>query len=318
MEGETQSSSIKIYGTGHEDRRNDMESILDWGINVIIWLQQFSPALDLPFKAFTFMGDQPFFMLLLPFVYWCVSRHMGARLAILFLFSTYLNAVAKVLAAQPRPYQYDPRVLLLHKASGGGFPSGHTQNAVVVWGYMASHLRRMGPWILAGCLMLLIPLSRLYLGVHFPIDLLGGYLLGATLLLLYLRLEPVVEAWLKNKGMACQLGAGFLVPLLMVLLVPNNAKYGVITGATLMGMGVGFAFERRWVRFDSGGMWWKRVLRFVVGVPVLFALWLGLRTAFYGLEPEQIYNFLRYALLGLWLGLGAPWLFVTLKLAEEG
>jgi membrane-associated phospholipid phosphatase len=295
-----------------------MESILDWGIIVVIWLQQFSPALDLPFKAFTFMGDQPFFMLLLPLVYWCVNRRIGARLTILFLFSAYLNTVAKVLAAQPRPYQYDPRVLPLHKASGGGFPSGHTQNAVVVWGYLASHFRRRGPWTLAGCLMLLIPLSRLYLGVHFPIDLLGGYLLGAALLLLYLRLEPVVEAWLKKKGLAWQLGAGFLVPILMVLLVPNNGKYGVITGATLMGMGVGFAFERRWVRFASGGMWWKRVLRFGVGVPVLFALWLGLRTAFYGLEPEQIYNFLRYALVGLWSGLGAPWLFVTLKLAEEG
>ena len=295
-----------------------MESILDWGIIVVIWLQQLSPALDLPFKAFTFMGDQPFFMLLLPLVYWCVNRRLGARLTVLFLFSSYLNTVAKGLAAQPRPYQYDPRVLPLHKASGGGFPSGHTQNAVVVWGYLASHFRGMGPWTLAGCLMLLIPLSRLYLGVHFPIDLLGGYLLGAALLLLYLRLEPVAEAWLKKKGLAWQLGAGVFVPLLMVLLVPNNIKYGVITAATLMGMGVGFAFERRWVHFHSGGMWWKRGLRFFVGVPILFALWLGLRTLFDGLEPEQIYNFLRYALIGLWSGLGAPWLFVTLKLAEEG
>ena len=294
-----------------------MESILDRGISIVIWLQQFSPALDLPFKALTFMGDQPFFMLLLPLVYWCVNRRVGARLTILFLFSAYLNTVAKVLAAQPRPYQYDPRVLPLHKASGGGFPSGHAQNAVVVWGYLASRFRRMGLWTLAGCLMLLIPLSRLYLGVHFPIDLLGGYLLGAALLLLYLRLEPVAEAWLKKKGLAWQLCAGLLVPLFMVLLVPNTGKHGVITGATLMGMGVGFAFERRWVRFDSGGMWWKRILRFVVGVTVLFGLWLGLRTAFYGLEPGQIYNFLRYTLLGLWSGLGAPWLFVTLKLAEE-
>ncbi len=294
-----------------------MVSILDWGISVIIWFQQFSPALDLPFKAFTFMGDQPFFMLLLPLVYWCLNRRLGARLTILFLFSAYLNTVAKVFAAQPRPYQYDPRVLPLYKAGGGGFPSGHTQNTVVVWGYLASHFRRVGPWTLAGCLMLLIPLSRLYLGVHFPTDLLGGYLLGAALLLLYLRLEPVVEAWLTQKGLGWQLGAALLVSLLLVLLVPGNGKQGVIIGATLMGMGVGFAFECRWVRFDSGGVWWKRVLRFLVGVPVLFTLWLGLRTAFYGLEPEQSYNFFRYLLLGLWSGLGAPWLFVRLHLAER-
>lgn len=295
-----------------------MENILDWGIRVVIWFQQFSPALDVPFKAITFMGDQPFFMLLLPLVYWCLNRRVGARLTILFLFSAYLNTVAKVLVAQPRPYQYDPGVLQLYKAAGGGFPSGHTQNAVVVWGYLASHLRRVGPWILAGCLMLLIPLSRLYLGVHFPTDLLGGYLLGAALLLLYLWLEPIVEAWLTKKGLAWQLCAGLLVPLLLMPLVPGNGKYGVIIGGTLMGTGVGFALERRLVRFESGGLWWKRVLRFFIGVPVVFTLWLGLRTAFYGLEPEQIYRFVRYALMGLWSGLGAPYLFLRLKLADRG
>jgi membrane-associated phospholipid phosphatase len=294
-----------------------MECILDLGISVVIWLQQFSPALDLPFKVFTFMGDQPFFMLLLPLVYWCLNRRLGARLSILFLFSAYLNTVAKVLAAQPRPYQYDSRVLLLHKAGGGGFPSGHTQNAVVVWGYLASHFQRVGPRVVAGCLMLLIPLSRLYLGVHFPTDLLGGYVLGAALLLLYLRLEPVAEAWLKQKGLAWQFCAALLVPLLLVLLVPDNGKHGVIIGATLMGMGVGFTLERRWVRFESAGLWWKRLLRFLIGAPVLFTLWLGLRAAFYGLEPEQIYRFVRYASMGLWSGLGAPWLFVRLKLADR-
>ncbi|NNG07768.1 MAG: phosphatase PAP2 family protein, partial [Desulfobacteraceae bacterium] len=245
-----------------------MESILDWGLEVIIWLQRFSPTLDLPFKAITFMGDQPFFMLLLPLVYWCLNRRAGARLTILFLFSAYINTVAKILAAQPRPYQYDPQVLQLHKAGGGGFPSGHTQNGVVVWGYLASQFSRVGPWILAGLLMLLIPLSRLYLGVHFPTDLLGGYLLGGVLLLLYLWLEPRVEAWLTTKGLAGQLCAGILVPLLLVLLVPSAGKYGVITAATLMGMGVGFALERRWVRFESEAIWWKQVLRFLIGVPV--------------------------------------------------
>ena len=294
-----------------------MESIQDWGISIIIWFQQFSPALDLPFKAFTFMGDQPFFMLLLPLIYWCLNRRLGARLTILFLFSAYLNTVVKVFAAQPRPYQVDPRVIPLYKAGGGGFPSGHTQNAVVVWGYLANHFRRAGPWAIAGCLMLVIPLSRLYLGVHFPTDLLGGYLLGAALLLLYLRLEPVVEAWLAQKGLGWQLCAGIFIPLFLLLLLPGNGKHGVITGATLMGMGAGFAIERRWVRFESGGLWWKRVLRFLIGVPVLFTFWLGLRTALNGFEPEQFYRVIRYILMGLWSSLGAPWLFVRLKLADR-
>ena len=170
-----------------------MEPILDWGIEVVLWFQQFSPALDLPFKLLTFMGQEEFFLLLLPLLYWCLDRRTGARLVVLFLFSSYLNAVIKILGAQPRPLDYAPdRVQPLWEQGGYGFPSNHTQSAVVVWGYLAAQFRRTWLWVVAGLLMVLIPLSRVYLGVHFPTDLLGGYVLGAIVLLLYLRLEPRV------------------------------------------------------------------------------------------------------------------------------
>ncbi|HIE39110.1 MAG TPA: phosphatase PAP2 family protein, partial [Anaerolineae bacterium] len=174
-----------------------MEGILDWGVEVILWCQRFSPALDLPFRLFTFMGEETFFLLLLPILYWCLDRRTGARLTVLFLFSAYINAVAKVVAGQPRPLDYAPnRVRPLWDTGGYGLPSGHTQSAVVVWGYLASQLRRAWLWVVAGLLMVFIPLSRVYLGVHFPTDLLCGYILGAVLLLLYLWLEPGAEMWL--------------------------------------------------------------------------------------------------------------------------
>ena len=83
-----------------------MEGILNWGIEVVLWFQQFSPTLDLPFKALTFMGDEAFYLLLMPLVYWSIDRRTGARLIILLLSSVYLNAVAKVIADQPRPFNY--------------------------------------------------------------------------------------------------------------------------------------------------------------------------------------------------------------------
>ena len=132
-----------------------MEDALNWGVGVVLWSQQFSPALDLPFKILTSMGGEVFFMLILPLIYWCVDRRSGIRLTILFLLSSYLNLAAKVLADQPRPFQYDHRVQQLYKAGGGGFPSGHTQNAVVVWGYLALQFRRRRLWIVAGFLMVL-------------------------------------------------------------------------------------------------------------------------------------------------------------------
>ena len=292
-----------------------MERTFDWGVEVILWFQQVSPAMDLPFKVFTFMGNEAFFMLLMPLFYWCLNRSTGIRLTILFLFSAYVNAVAKVLVAQPRPFQYDPRVQQLVRAGGGGLPSGHTQGAVVVWGYIAARSRRTWLWIVAIALMVFIPLSRIYLGVHFPTDLLGGYVLGTALLLIYLRLERNVGAWLKKKGLRWQLGASLALPVLLVLLLPTGTKYGITACAMMMGGGVGFVLESHWVRFESGGIFWKQVLRFLLGGVVLFSLWLGLRVAFSGLEPEPLYRFFRYTIMGLWVGLGAPWCFVKLQLA---
>jgi membrane-associated phospholipid phosphatase len=291
-----------------------MDGSLDWGLQVVLWLQQFSPALDLPFKFFSLLGEEIFFLLLLPGLYWCVDRRIGARVTLLFLLSTYLNFVAKTLVEQPRPFEYDSRVRRLGEAPGGGLPSGHAQNAVVVWGYLAVQFRRSWLWCLAGLLIVFISLSRLYLGLHFPTDLLGGYLLGAALLLLYVWLEPGVESWLKKQGLVWQLGLALFIPLLLVFLLPTEE--GVTTSAVMLGMGLGLALERRWLGFETGGSGWLRVLRFLLGAGVMVGLWLGLRLVFAGLEPNYLFRFIRYALMGLWGAFGAPWLFVRVGLAE--
>lgn len=293
-----------------------MDSSLAWGIQVILWFQQFSPTLDLPFIALTLLGEERFFLLFLPFLYWCVDRRTGMQVALLFLLSTSLNAVAKTLAGQPRPFQYDPRVRQLVEAPDGGLPSGHAQNALVVWGYLALQFRRAWLWVLAVVLIVLISLSRVYLGVHFPTDILGGYLLGAVLLLAYLWLEPGLETWLKQKGLAWQLGLTLTLPWLLIFLFPTED--GVSTGAALLGLGVGFTLERRWVGFETRGLWWQRTLRFIVGAAVMVGLWLGLKMAFSSLEPAFLFRFIRYGLMGLWGALGAPWVFVRLGWAETG
>jgi membrane-associated phospholipid phosphatase len=292
-----------------------MQSILDWGANVVLWFQQFHPVLDLPFKGFTLLGEEEFFMLLLPLVYWCLDRRTGARLAVVFLFSAWSNAVAKVLAAQPRPFQYDSRVLQLFDVTGGGLPSGHTQNTVVIWGYLAAQFRRPWLWIVAAALMIFVPLSRIYLGLHFPTDLLGGYILGAGLLLIYLKLEPVVEAWLARRRLAWQIGLAVLVPALLLLIFPTSDESAVTGAAMLLGMGVGIPLERRRVGFEAAGPWPKRLLRLALGVAVLFALRFGLKAAFDGLDPEPAFRFVRYSIIGLFAALIAPWAFVRMRLA---
>ncbi len=293
-----------------------MKPFLDWGIEVVVWFQQFGPTLDLPFKSLTFLGNLEFFLVLMPFIYWCVDRRMGARLLVLFLISAYVNAMAKVVADQPRPFQYDARVQPLVHAGGGGMPSGHTQGAVVVWGYLASQIRSGKIWIIAGFLMIAIPISRLYLGVHFPTDLLGGYFGGALLLVLYLRFAPKVETWLVAKGFIWQIAMAVILPSLLFLFSPQGSRHALSACGALMGFLAGIALERRWIRFCSDGSFLKRAMRFAVGLSVLLGIWLGLRFAFSGLEPLSLFRAFRYASVGLWGALGAPWLFVRLRLAK--
>jgi len=232
------------------------------------------------------------------------------------LFSAYLNEVAKLLADQPRPFNYDPRVIKIVHEDSGGFPSGHTQSAVVVWGYLACRFKKRPLWFVAGFLILAIPISRIYLGAHFPTDLFGGYAIGALVLFLFLRLDPPIESWFTQKGIFCQLGASMGLPGVLIWFIPSGND-GLLTAiGALMGLATGVVLERRWVRFCSDGQWWKRVIRYLVGIVILIGVWLGLRIAFHQLEPADVCRVIRYALVGLWGGLGAPWLFVRLKLAE--
>jgi membrane-associated phospholipid phosphatase len=295
-----------------------MEGILDWGVRVILWLQQGSPTLDTPFKVLTLMGNETFYLVFFPLIYWCVDRRFGARLIVLFLVSSCVNALAKELAGQPRPFQYDRVVQKLWNAGGGGFPSGHTQSAVVIWGYLASQSRRAWLWVAAGFLVVLIPLSRVYLGVHFPTDLLGGYLIGASLLLLYLRFEPGAEAWLADQSIPLQLAAALAFPCSILLLSPGVEEYQVKTAASMIGMGAGFVVERRWIGFDSGGIWWKRVMRLFVGMAIMVGLRQGLGLLEAGSDYELVFGFVRYVILGLGGALIAPWVFVTIGLADRG
>ena len=294
-----------------------MNTILDWGTNVVIWFQQFSPALDTPFKIFTFTGDEEFFLLFLPLIYWCIDRSTGARLTVLFLLSTFFNSVAKVIADQPRPFEYNPEVKEISSASGGGFPSGHTQNALVIWSYLALIVRRTSFWIVAILLMILIPLSRIYLGVHFPTDLMGGYILGTIVLLLFLLISPRIEQIFSKFRFITGLGLTMLLPIVLIIIFPSEKDYGITACATLMGMSTGFFLERRYIGFFTEGVFWIKTVRYQIGIAVLITLWLCLKIAFSNLNPDSLFRFIRYAIVGFWGSFGAPLLFVKTGLAKN-
>ena len=294
-----------------------MDAIWQWGIDLIQTIQlAHGPALDAVFKAITSLGDEWFSLILLPLLFWCVDFGVGVRLAFVYLLSVYVNTGLKDLFQHPRPFELDPTVKL-HDASGYGLPSGHSQSAVVVWGNIAAAFRKTWLWVLAILLMLLIGFSRIYLGVHFPTDVLGGWAVGVVFLAAYLTLEPRVETWLKDSSLTVQLGLAVAVPLVLLLLHPTKDTGSSM--AVLVGMGIGVVLSRRMFPFSATGPLRQRAARFLVGVIGLFAFYFGLKFVFPG-EGEPLYftlRVVRYALVGLWAALGAPWLFVRLRLASS-
>lgn len=293
-----------------------MEIIWQWGIDVIVAIQQIhGPLLDNIFRAITFLGEEEFYLILLPVLLWCVGFGLGARLAAFFLLANYINVGLKDWLQQPRPFYREPSVKLA-EAEGYGMPSGHAQSAVVVWGTIAAWARKTWFWVVAIVLIVLIGFSRVYLGVHFPTDVLAGWIIGGVLLAIYLAVQPGVERWLSQLKLGWQILLALAVPLVLVLLYPT--KDTVTTLAPLAGVGMGLALANRYVPFSARGLWWQRIVRFLIGIIVVLALYLGLKMVFPGEESAfyLVFRFLRYGLIGVWITLGAPWLFGLLRLTE--
>jgi len=292
-----------------------MNGILEWGYDLIQWTQQLSPALDTLFKAITTLGAEQAFLLLMPLVFWCLDKRRGVRLGLLLMLSAYLNAILKNLFDQPRPSA--DRVKVMAEETSPGLPSGHSQNSITVYGFLAAQARRPQAWALAGLITFSVGWSRIYLGVHFPSDVLGGWLAGILVLALYLRVEPEIETRLRTWPWSYQLALAILLPLALFL-VDADQDSAQLMGIVL-GLMAGVLVEFRWVRFSAVGPLWQRVSRFICGGAILIVVWLGTKVIFPE-EPETvalILRLIRYTLVGAWASLGAPWFFVRTGLAPR-
>ena len=292
-----------------------METALEIGLDWIRAIQTFrTPALDALFSAFTFLGDEEFYLLLAPVIIWCVDYGLGVRLGVLFLLSGTVNVVLKDVLMQPRPCDLQPEVCI-DEASGYGLPSGHAQNAIVFWGILANWLSSSWAWTGAVALMLLIGFSRVYLGVHFPTDVLGGWMIGILFLALYFRSGSRAERWVVSLGTARQIL--LVAALALVVVTFDSSRDTTSAAAGFAGFGIGLALMQRGLPFSAGGPIWQRAARYLVGVAIIAALFIGLRAVF-PQEGEAYHvplRILRYLLIGLWTSFGAPKLFQILRLA---
>lgn len=170
-----------------------MDIILNSGIEFITWLQKLGSWLTPIMKLFTDIGSEQFYLVVAPAILWCIDTTFGLRMIIFLLFNGMINTVLKVAFHGPRPYWYARDVKALGSAANSfGAPSGHAQNSVVVWGTLAEQIKHRWAWILATLLMFLIGVSRIYLALHFPHDVLLGWVFGIIMLWLFMHLEKPI------------------------------------------------------------------------------------------------------------------------------
>jgi membrane-associated phospholipid phosphatase len=327
-----------------------MDNLLNSGLQVIQWFQSLGAWLTPVMKFFTFLGYEQFYLIVAPAILWCIDATLGIRLGLFLMINGSVNMAFKIAFHGPRPYWYSSQVTVLGGAENSfGVPSGHAQNAVVVWGTMAQRIKRSLAWAIAIFIMIMIGLSRIYLAVHFPHDVLIGWILGVIMLLVLLFLEKPAIQWIKRFSIWTQLLLIFLFSLLLIFIViiaklslqgwsipmqwVNNAHLAFPDEALLtplslhnflsspgafFGLAAGWIWISKLGGFITKDTWMKLVIRYVLGLVGVLILYIGLGSLFPETEDVLSYalRYIRYALIGFWISGFAPWLFVRLKLAS--
>jgi membrane-associated phospholipid phosphatase len=283
----------------------------------------------------TDLGSNLSYLIILSLVYWCIDKTTGQALAFASLSSATLNIWLKQLWRIPRPGDaalerileragIEGRVTPLRGTAQPSFPSGHTQGAVVMWGYLA-HRAAAGPrrarwaWIVSVPVIALIAFSRLYLGVHFPQDVVAGLAIGAAYLAFWLWAGPRARSRVTRLSLGGQYTLAVIVPLALLAVLPDHDTTAAMGAA--IGLGVGYVLERETLCFEERGRLPTRVLRGALGLMLMLAAYLGL-SALFGLAhlagtAALVWRTLRFFLLGFAGAWAVPWFFVRTGLAER-
>jgi membrane-associated phospholipid phosphatase len=319
-----------------------MEPLRELSIELTQWLQVNYPQLEEFFKLQSGIGRFEFYLVFILLVYWCLDKSLGRSIAYLLTFSYLINSILKHAFRDPRPYWLEA-ALGLDTEESYGVPSGHAQAATVFFGILGLWFKKAWVWILAIIMILLISISRIYLGVHDLEDIIAGIVIGIGILAGYFFWQKYLAHRYANQILGKRLLIALLVPLslvavyLIVMIIVGQPDTNVAWSTyiseaeqtsienvatsfgAVLGFGIGFVLEVSRVRFLSSGSIGKRALRFIVGLLTTLILWLGLELIIPS-EPLALSIPLRIIhlfVVTLWIAYYAPWIFVRLGLADS-
>jgi len=201
-------------------------------------------SLDPFFRFLNYFDSSYFFLVLIPLIWMGFSYQWGLRIFYWFTFNSLVNSFAKNMIGWPRPSTDIPEIGMYHPTSYG-FPSGAAQVCMFLGGLLIYYWRTRAAWTLGAIYILLISFSRLYLGVHYPLDILGGWAIAWLLLLLFIATKDPLENWLFKKGPIFCLILSLAIPAVIAFFAFKPSIYYIMGSTMGVGLGTYFSLQHR-------------------------------------------------------------------------
>ena len=240
------------------------------------WIQSILGSIGVKAAAlFTILGDEMVVILIMGFLYWCYDKEIGKSLGQIAVVGLVVNPILKNIVMRRRPYFDNPGVKCLKPvhaeadiydiyAQGYSFPSTHSTNAAIVYGGVPLFIKKKILWVIGISMALLIGLSRVALGVHYPTDVLFGWLTGILEIILMTALyKKVKRRWIANMII-------FLIAAIGIFFCETEDFYNALGG--MGGFYIAIEFEDRFVNFENVDKVWKCILRLLGGFMIYLVL----------------------------------------------
>ena len=291
------------------------------------------PILNEFMLGVTHLGAEIAFLVVAMILVWCVDKRTGYYVMAVGFLGTITNQFMKLWFRIPRPWVLDEDFTILEQAregaSGYSFPSGHTQSAVGTFGALAYTTKRKLLRIGSIMVAILVPFSRMYLGVHTPLDVSVAAMIA---LILVFSLKPVVLGNYK-RVFPCFLGIMVAVACAYLCFVeiypfplntdPHNLESGLKNAYTLLGAILGlivvYILDETWLHFPTKAVWWAQVLKVTIGLALVLAVKSFLRAPLNIVFGDMVGRSVRYFLMVIVGGVLWPTTFTWFsKLGSKG
>jgi len=285
------------------------------------------------FQIITDTGDEVFYIIVIAVFFIAYDKKFAKNLLFSLIISTYINNFLKDVFQDPRPRtNIDPTSETGYIADGYGFPSGHSQSSVAVYGYAAYHFKdKSKPFVIPIILSIyifLIALSRIILGVHDLQDIIGGLLFGICVLIPFIYLEPIVTEKLESSSLQIKILLAIIVSVLLFIigavLFPTTGQYPIknpvpyadaggyaLVSGVILGFSVGYLLENEYVNYQPSELNNKqKIINLIIGLILVFVIYFVLGMV---LRGNIILRFIRYALLTFSISLILPTIFTKIN-----